>query len=428
MNRVLLSAGLLALGLCCGSCGRESDAADSKRVDPQLASHGTIEVTAELIEIPPGAIFKRDLYDYATILKYRVLRVHRGEVDGETIYEARLETESRLAQWLRPAMQYAQFVLLGDLGDKTLQGRDGWFFYRPGLESLTQRIPVDAAADDPVTAILDFRNQLAARGIHLVVVPAPNKESIYPEKVSLRAASLSLAVGTGTRSVLERLQDAGVEVIDLFNLYGRVKSGTAPGPGSDVYLAQDSHWSPVGAELAAQAVANRLLDRGWIQLGDTEYATRIVSTERVGDVLRMLEVPRITDRVGAERVTCRQVIQAATGQPYKDAAASEVLVLGDSFLRIYEQDEPGGAGFVAHLARELRQPVTSIVNDGGASTLVRQELHRRPALLQNKRVVVWEFVERDLRLGIEGWQRVPLPGIPSPSARALPQAAARPLP
>jgi hypothetical protein len=86
-----------------------------------------------------------------------------------------------------------------------------------------------------------------------------------------------------------------------------------------------------------------------------------------------------------------------------------VLVLGDSFLRIYQQDEPGGAGFIAHLARELKQPLTSVVNDGGASTLVRQELHRRPALLQNKRVVVWEFVERDIRLGTEGWQQVPLP-------------------
>ena len=58
---------------------------------------------------------------------------------------------------------------------------------------------------------------------------------------------------------------------------------------------------------------------------------------------------------------------------------SEVLILGDSFLRIYEQDEPGSAGFIAHLARELGQPLTSIVNDGGASTLVRQELARRPS-------------------------------------------------
>jgi peptidoglycan/xylan/chitin deacetylase (PgdA/CDA1 family) len=29
--------------------------------------------------------------------------------------------------------------------------------------------------------------------------------------------------------------------------------------------------------------------------------------------------------------------------------------------------------------------------------------------LKNKRVVVWEFVERDIHLGTEGWQHVPLP-------------------
>ena len=82
-------------------------------------------------------------------------------------------------------------------------------------------------------------------------------------------------------------------------------------------------------------------------------------------------------------------------------------------MRIYQQDEPGGAGFIAHLAKELKQPLASLVSDGGASTLVRQELHRRPGLLRNKRVVVWEFVERDIHLGTEGWQQVPLPPLAS---------------
>ncbi len=87
-----------------------------------------------------------------------------------------------------------------------------------------------------------------------------------------------------------------------------------------------------------------------------------------------------------------------------------VLILGDSFLRIYEEDEPESAGFIAHVARELGQPLTSIVNDGGASTMVRQELARRPTLLLNKRLVIWEFAERDIRYGTEGWRIVPLPG------------------
>jgi hypothetical protein len=84
--RLFLGTALVALGLICGACGRNGEPAVSAAIDPQLASHGTIEVTAELLEIPEGAIFKRDLYDYATILKYRVLRVHRGEVEGETLY------------------------------------------------------------------------------------------------------------------------------------------------------------------------------------------------------------------------------------------------------------------------------------------------------------------------------------------------------
>ena len=95
---------------------------------------------------------------------------------------------------------------------------------------------------------------------------------------------------------------------------------------------------------------------------------------------------------------------------YVDDPESQILVLGDSFLRIYQQDAPGSGGFVAHLAYELGTPLTSLVNDGGASTLVRQSLSTKPGLLDGKRVVVWEFVERDIRFGLEGWQKIPLPG------------------
>ena len=47
---------------------------------------GSLEVTARLAEIPEGAIFKRDLYNYATILKYEVLQVHRGQTKAATIF------------------------------------------------------------------------------------------------------------------------------------------------------------------------------------------------------------------------------------------------------------------------------------------------------------------------------------------------------
>jgi hypothetical protein len=97
------------------------------------------------------------------------------------------------------------------------------------------------------------------------------------------------------------------------------------------------------------------------------------------------------------------------GSPYVDDPASECIVMGDSFLRMYETDEPGAAGFIAHLARRLARPLSSLVRDGGGSTIARRELASRPALLVGKRLVIWEFVERDIRFGMEGWKIVPLP-------------------
>jgi hypothetical protein len=85
--------GIRILGVClvvvawfATSCHKGPETARPSAPDPQLATNGSVEVTARLVEIPEGAIFKRDLYDYATVLKYQVLQVHRGKVDGDTLY------------------------------------------------------------------------------------------------------------------------------------------------------------------------------------------------------------------------------------------------------------------------------------------------------------------------------------------------------
>jgi hypothetical protein len=88
MRRQRLAAilAMTALALLVGACGRSTQSPAPSPPDPRLASMGTIEVTARLVEIPEGAIFKRDLYDYATVLKYEVLKVHRGDVKEPVIY------------------------------------------------------------------------------------------------------------------------------------------------------------------------------------------------------------------------------------------------------------------------------------------------------------------------------------------------------
>jgi hypothetical protein len=74
----------LSLALLCTlivvSCGK------SKVVpSPELAANGNVEVTAKLISIG-GEFPPNKLYDYVYVMKYRVLKVHRGTVEGEDIF------------------------------------------------------------------------------------------------------------------------------------------------------------------------------------------------------------------------------------------------------------------------------------------------------------------------------------------------------
>jgi len=79
--RCVAALGVLLLCSCHSSHGDGSDA--------KMTSLGTVEVTARLVEVQPKAIVNRQLYDYAAILKYEVLSVHRGALKkGDVIYVA----------------------------------------------------------------------------------------------------------------------------------------------------------------------------------------------------------------------------------------------------------------------------------------------------------------------------------------------------
>ena len=71
----------LALIVSAG-CGEPRDG-----VDAQVTVRGNIEITAELVEIPEKVeILAKYTYDFALVMKYRVLAVHRGELDSEVIF------------------------------------------------------------------------------------------------------------------------------------------------------------------------------------------------------------------------------------------------------------------------------------------------------------------------------------------------------
>jgi hypothetical protein len=77
---ILVISMLCVLNLCV-SCSKKPDTGE----DAKVTTLGSIEVTAQLLEIK-GKIIDDPLYDYAHVMKYKILEVHRGKVDKDTIY------------------------------------------------------------------------------------------------------------------------------------------------------------------------------------------------------------------------------------------------------------------------------------------------------------------------------------------------------
>jgi hypothetical protein len=324
-------------------------------------------------------------------------------------YEKELEEASKVAAWLRPVHRQLRWWLMRDLGDKAVACSDGWAFYGPNLQYLGERyfrdLKSSQAVDDPVETIADFAQQLARRNIRLLLVPIPTKANIAPGHLR-HTLEPSIDLAVHTRRFMNELRARGVDVLDLHTPF--VEEQRAH-PDKDLYLAADTHWTGDGARFAAGLLAARVREMlGPAPLQPTRnYRREAVTVLRRPDIPRMSRLPGEVVAFPAQPTVAYRVLDQG-GQAYADDDDSQILLLGDSFSRIYQTDEPLAAGWIANLAYELHTPLSTIVNDGGASTLVRQELARSPELLKGKRLVVWSFVERDLRFGMKGWEKIAL--------------------
>ena len=260
-------------------------------------------------------------------------------------YEQDLADASRIGQQLRPAVQYAHFTWLDDGGEKALVGRDGWLFYTPSFRYMTERPAATRPdpSDSPLAAITDFRDQLAARGIQLLVIVAPSKECIYPDKSSSRAERLEVLVSPPTRRLLDDLTQAGVEVVDLYAAYRVAKQNLLSPDAAPFYSPPGQSLVPGGRPIR-RALRRPPNSRPRLAAAARSTRKRRGRSARNGDLIQMLQVPAIASHSLPEEVVCRQVVRAGTQQPYQDEPDAEVLVMGDSFLRIYEQDEPASPG------------------------------------------------------------------------------------
>ncbi|MEE8522979.1 MAG: hypothetical protein V3T72_03525 [Thermoanaerobaculia bacterium] len=339
--------------------------------------------------------------------------------------ERGLERDSVLMRSALPTAQQLLSAWGGVGNEKVYLGDDGWLFFRPGVDYSTGPPFLDPAVlerrarsgeswqnppqPDPLAAVLDFHRQLESRGIRLLVLPAPTKAMIYPEKLRSSTSADASFHNPAFAAFRAQLERHGVEVFDPAAALLEAKNSG----DEDVFLRTDSHWSPAGLEAVAAALAERLRDLGFGSPGLPGARRAAVVHRGDGDLERMLELPEDSSWPPPEKVRLRRVVGVADDRP------PAILLLGDSFSNVFSQDHLGwgkDAGLAEQLAFELGEPVERLAVDAGGAWSSRQKLAGDPGRLAGKRLVIYQFAVRELAIG--DWRLIqlpaPLPPVPSP--------------
>ncbi len=363
----------------------------------------------------------------------RVVVANRRMLLNIEQYERDLEERSLLTQHLLGPTQNCLTELTGLGNEKAYIGREGWLFYRPDVDYLTGPGFLDPAVlyrsalggkqyltppqPDPRPAMIEFHEQLARRGIRLILMPVPGKSAIHPERLSSRFENSKTTLENASfQQFRTDMENAGVLVFDPAPVMRRQTN--APRAVAH-FLRTDTHWTPD----AMRAVAGELksfIDRHCplSPKAPIEYRERRRDVENIGDIASMLHLPRNQTLFPPERVTIREVVEP-DGQTWKPDHGADVLLLGDSYTNIYslaEMNWGAHAGLAEQLSFTLRRGIDRLAQNDGGSYAVRQalqqELARGHDRLRGKRVVIWEFAVRELAFG--DWKLLPLPD-PTPA-------------
>ena len=350
-----------------------------------------------------------------------VVSMNRIVLAGLSDFERALEDESRLGRTLRRPAQVVMTGWLGVGNERVHRGRRGWLFYRADVEYVTGRGFLDPARlrrrvagaaewdappqPDPRLAIAQFKRDLEARGITLIVMPTPLKPSIHADMLAERyGRARGVLQNPSYGEFIDELTRAGVLVFDPSEA---LADASRRGPQ---YLATDTHWRPESMELVAARLASFIEAHVMLpRAADRGYRIERLEVHNTGDTVRMLDLPEDNPLYPPEVVWLRRVLQA-DGSVWRSLRNADVLLLGDSFSNVYALESMGwgtSAGLAEQLSDTLRRPVDRLVQNDQGAFATRAMLQHDPDRLTGKRVVVYQFATRELAFG--DWQTIPLP-------------------
>lgn len=270
-----------------------------------------------------------------------------------------------------------RYLALGEGRKGVVAGRDGWLFTAEEMR------PAPASLDLPLDRIARVRDELAAKGARLVIVPVPGK-------LDVQVAEADPTLAEGIAGLYDRflagLDRRGIPVLDARTaLREEASEGRA-------FFRTDTHWTPGGAK----SVARELARSGLVDRGETPFAVASVGVDRfTGDLVSFVTDDRMAPLVGLTQ----EIAAPYTAATQDDAAldifagsgAGATLLIGTSYSA-----NPAWS-FAEALKLALHRDVLNLAVEGQGPArpmldyLAATEFSEAPP-----DVVIWEFPVRYL--------------------------------
>lgn len=304
--------------------------------------------------------------------------------------------QTRVRSWL------ANGVGKGSHG--VVPGVAEWLFDQRELRALTGAGPLEpdlsahgAPNSKAKDEILAFARALKERGVPLLLIPIPMKASLYPEVLTRSDPDDSEAplYQASQPALYEQLAREGIDVQDITSALMQLKKRH-----TDVFFPQDSHWTPEAMQDIARAIAVHVRKQypGLVPADPLIVDTKAPDVASYGDLARHLyPVPDL--------VTSEESKVLVSFPELQNDPESSITLLGDDFVRIFDDPALGfasadaHASFAQHLALYLGKHIDTIAVNGGATTAVRKAFASRfDDVVKAKKLVIWLVPARDLML------------------------------
>ncbi|CAN5191359.1 alginate O-acetyltransferase [soil metagenome] len=288
-----------------------------------------------------------------------------------------------------------RYLVLHEGRKGVVVGAGNWLFSDEEFRPLPAQAQV---LDDSARRIAEIRDRLAVMGSRLVVVPLPAKADIYRDHLGNDEIASGLAARYA--ALLKALASRSVETVDA-----RAALLSAS-KHQQVFLETDTHWTPAGASVVANRIAETEPTFGRTRTYTIQSNQPV---EVLGDLTKFIASGPYFALTGIkpEKVTLRQAVQAEpqNGEAVSDLFGTETAIPAVLVGTSYSANETWG--FAEDLKAALGVDVLNVAELGRGPVFPMKKYLESDTLRNSPpKLVIWEFPVRYLALD-DLWNSMP---------------------